>query len=279
MLPALIVVFGIQFYSIVTAFSRSFTNWDGLFKNDFVGLKNYVELLQSAQLWKLMGNNLLFILYIPITMLLGLIVSVLLYQECAGWKFFRAVICLPQILSATVIGYLLKVFFSYSGPINTVAESMGILSKAIDWLGKGPTARTVILIALVWINLGWQSMIFTGGLSAIDPSVLEAAMLDGSGYWHRMFHVIIPMLARVIEYSIITSLIFVFTGMFALINSITRGGPGYETTTIDYMIYLQGFYLGTELGRACALAMILLVIVMVITVVEMRISNKLDDWS
>lgn len=278
-MPALIVVFGIQMYSIVVAFLRSFTNWDGLFKMDFVGFQNYTSLFADGQFWKLLGNNFLFMLYIPITMFLGLIISVLLYQECPGWKFFRAVICLPQILSAAVIGYLLKVFFGYAGPINAVLDAIGLGQLITDWLGKGSSARAVILFALVWVNLGWQAMIFTGGLSSIDPSVLEAATLDGSGYWHRLFHIIIPMMARVIEYSIITSLIFVFTGMFALIFSITNGGPGYETTTIDYMIYLEGFFLGTHLGKACALAMILLVIVMIITVVEMRISNKLDDWS
>lgn len=278
-LPAMVVIVAIQAYSIITVFSKSFTNWDGLFKNDFIGLCNYAELITQGQFWTLLLNNFFFLLYIPVTLLLGLMVALLLYQECAGWKFFRAVICLPQMLSYVVLGFLIKVFFAYSGPINTALQAIGLGGLALDWLSHPWLARGVIMFVLVWINIGWQAMIFTGGLSSIDPSVLEAATLDGCGYWKRMFHIVIPMLGRVIEYSIITSIINVFTGLFAIIFSITNGGPGYATTTIDYMIYLRAFVIGTDLGKACALAFILLLIVAVITVVEMRISNKLDDWS
>ena len=278
-LPAVLVIAVIQAYSIVTVVAKSFTNWDGLFKNTFIGLRNYVELITQDQFWTLLLNNLFFLLFIPLSLLLGMIVAILLYQECAGWKFFRAVICLPQMLSYVVLGFLIKVFFSYSGPVNTLLEALGMKTMALDWLSKPWLARCVILITLVWVNIGWQLMIFTGGLSSIDPAVLEAATLDGAGYWTRMFRIIVPMLVRVIEYSIITNIIFVFTGLFSIIFTITNGGPGYSTTTIDYMIYLKAFVVGTDLGKACALALVLLVIVAVITVVEMKISNKLDDWS
>lgn len=275
----MLVILCVQAYSIVTVFVKSFTNWDGLFKNSFIGFRNYISLFNQDQFWTLLLNNLFFLLFIPLTLLLGMIVAVLLYQECAGWRFFRAVICLPQMLSYVVLGFLIKVFFSYSGPVNTILEAIGINTVTLDWLSKPWLARCVILLVLVWVNIGWQSMIFTGGLSSIDPSILEAATLDGAGYWTRLFKIIIPMLGRVIEYSIITNIIFVFTGLFSIIYTITSGGPGYATTTIDYMIYLKAFVTGTDLGRACALALILLVIVAAITVVEMKISNKMDDWS
>lgn len=278
-LPAMLIIIAIQAYSIVTVITKSFTNWDGLFKNDFIGIRNYTTLLQQDQFGTLLLNNIFFLLFIPITLFLGMVVAVLLYQECAGWKFFRAVICLPQMLSYVVLGFLFKVFFAYSGPVNTTLESIGLGALTLDWLSSPWPARGVILFVLVWVNIGWQSMIFTGGLTAIDPSVLEAATLDGAGYWSRLFRIIIPMMVRVIEYSIITNIIFVFTGLFSIIFSVTNGGPGYATTTIDYMIYLRAFVIGTDLGKACALALILLAIVSVITVIEMRISNKLDDWS
>ena len=278
-LPAMAIILLIQIYSIHIVVTRSFTNWDGLMKRDFIGVRNYVTLITQDKFWSLLGNNALFMLYIPITLFLGLIVALLLYQECAGWKFFRAVICLPQMLSFVVLGFLIKVFFAYSGPINGILNALGLRGLVKDWLSQPALARGVILLVLTWLNIGWQAMIFLGGLNAIDPTVLEAATVDGAGYWRRMFSIVIPMMARVIEYSIITSIINVFTGLFAIIFSITNGGPGYATTTIDYMIYLKAFVIGTDLGKACALALILLLIVAVITTVEMRISNKLDDWS
>lgn len=278
-LPAILVILAIQAYSIVTVIVKSFTNWDGLFKNSFIGLRNYTTLIQQDQFGTLLLNNLFFLLFIPVTLFAGMVVAVLLYQECIGWKFFRAIICLPQMLSYVVLGYLIKVFFSYSGPVNTALETTGLGALARDWLSQPWSARVVILFVLVWVNIGWQSMIFTGGLTAIEPSIIEAATLDGAGYWDRLFRIIFPMMLRVIEYSIITNIIFVFTGLFSIIFSITNGGPGYATTTIDYMIYLRAFVIGTDLGKACALALILLVIVSIITIIEMQVSNKLDDWS
>ena len=278
-LPAMAVILLIQIYSIYTVFTRSFTNWDGLMKRDFIGFQNYVTLVTQDNFWSLLSNNLLFMLYIPITLFLGLIVALLLYQECAGWKFFRAVICLPQMLSFVVLGFLIKVFFAYSGPINGILDALGLHVLVKDWLSQPALARGVILLVLTWLNIGWQAMIFLGGLNGIDPTVLEAATVDGAGYWRRMFWIVIPMMTRIIEYSIITSIINVFTGLFAIIFSITNGGPGYATTTIDYMIYLKAFVIGTDLGKACALALILLLIVAVITAIEMRVSNRLDDWS
>ena len=80
----MLVILCVQAYSIVTVFVKSFTNWDGLFKNSFIGFRNYISLFNQDQVWTLLLNNLFFLLFIPLTLLLGMIVAVLLYQECAG---------------------------------------------------------------------------------------------------------------------------------------------------------------------------------------------------
>ncbi len=117
-----------------------------------------------------------------------------------------------------------------------------------------------------------------GGLSSITPSIFEAASIDGAGYWQKLFLITIPMLARTIEYSLVISIIWVMTGLFPFIFTMTNGGPGYGTTTIDYMIYLKSFRMSSEMGYASALAVILTVIVLVLTVLEMKLSNKVTDW-
>jgi multiple sugar transport system permease protein len=117
-----------------------------------------------------------------------------------------------------------------------------------------------------------------GGMSKISPSIFEAAKMDGANFWQRTFSVIVPMITRTIEYALIMSLVWTLTSIFAFIYSITSGGPGYETTTIDYMIYTKFYQASANYGFASALAVILLIIILVITIAEMRFTNKASEW-
>ena len=276
-LPVILLELVIFAYPIGLVVVKSFTNWDGLFKNTFVGLRNYEKLLSDGSFWVLIRNTAIFLLTIPTQALLGLIVAMLLYEKIPGWKTFRMIYYLPSIISMVTVGFLYKILFAYSGPLNGMLRAIGLESMAIEWLGKGPTARGVIFLCLVWSNIGWQVLIIFGGLTNISPEVFESATLDGAGYWKRLFYITMPLLLRTLEYSFITAMLWIFSGVFPLIHAITSGGPGYETTTLDYMVYTKGFN-GSKLGQACAISMVLLLIILLITVVEMRTSDKLDDW-
>jgi len=277
-LPVLVILIVFRGYPIIVGILKSFTNWDGLFRNDFIGLRNYVNILSGDQFWMLLKNNLFLLLYLPIQLFLGLIVAVLLYEETPGWKFFRSCYYLPQVLSMVSVGFLFKVIFGFDGPINEFLRSIGLESFAIEWLGEGTSAKVVIIIVMVWLNIGWQGLLFLGGMASISPEVYEAAKLDGAGYWTKMFKITLPMLIKTLEYSCVTSVLWVFTGLFSLIYTITGGGPGYETTTIDYMIYTSSFGRGSQFGYASALSVILLIIVSIASILQIRASNKADDW-
>ena len=131
---------------------------------------------------------------------------------------------------------------------------------------------------LTWFSIGWQAIVILGGMSKISPEVFEAAKMDGANYWQRTFLVVIPMITRHDRVCIIMSMVWTLTSIFAFIYSITAGGPGYKTSTIDYMIYTKFYQAGRPYGFATALAVILLVIILTITVVEMRITNKASEW-
>lgn len=277
-LPAIFLVLAIKGYPLVLAIIKSFTNWNGLTRSEFVGFKNYITLLSGDEFWLLLRNTSILLVYVPIQVLLGIIVALLIYEETAGWRFFRTVFYLPQMVSMVVIGYLFAIFFGYSGPINFILSSVGLEHMALEWLGDAKTALPIIIFCLVWMNIGWQALIFTGGMASINTSVFDAVKIDGAGYWRKLWSVTLPMLIRTVEYSLIVSVIWIFTAMFPIIFTMTNGGPGYETTTIDYMIYIKAFISGNQLGLACALAVILTVIVLVITKIQMAISDKSDDW-
>jgi ABC-type sugar transport system permease subunit len=279
--PVAVILVIFRVYPIVISLARSFTNWDGLYRHDWVGLANYVRFVKDGSFWIILRNTLILLVNVPLQVFVGLVVALLLYEQVAGWRFYRAVVYIPQIISAVIIGFLFKIFFGFNGPINTVLTAIGLGGIAIEWFGNSFTALGVIVFSIVWFSIGWQAIVILGGLSAVSPSIFEAAVIDGANYWQRAFQIVIPVLLRVLEFAIIASGVWTLTQLFPFLYSMTRGGPGYETSTLDYMIYLKSFGLGfsSDFGLATAIAVMLLVLVLALTMIEMRLANRADDWS
>jgi multiple sugar transport system permease protein len=277
-LPALVILIFMRFYPMAAAVYRSFTNWDGLYRSDWVGLHNYIQIFTNSPFWKLLRNSLVLLTTVPLQLIIGLFVAVLLYEEVKGWAFFRTMIYLPQIISAVTIGYLFRVAFSLGGPVNLVLRDAGLGFLANEWLGNTATALGVLVFCLTWFSIGWQAIVILGGMSKISPEVFESARLDGANYWQRTFYIVIPMISRTIEYAVIMSMVWTLTSVFAFIFSITSGGPGYETSTLDYMIYRKFYQVGAPYGSASAYAVILLIIIFVFTIIEMRVANRASEW-
>lgn len=281
LLPVFLVLAVFRVYPIVVAVIRSFTNWDGLYRSDWIGLSNYIGFIKSGLFWQVLKNTLILLVNVPLQVFAGLAVALLLYEKVKGWRVYRAVIYIPQIISAVIIGFLFKIFFGLNGPFNLLLRAVGLGRLAIEWFGNSYTALGVIVFAVVWFSIDWQAIVILGGMSAIPPSVFEAAVIDGAGYWQRAFKIVVPMLVRVLEFCLIASGVWTLTQLFPFLYAMTRGGPGYETSTLDYLIYLKSFGLGfgSDFGLASAIAVLLLILVLSITLIEMRVANRADDWS
>ena len=278
LVPSLLLVLLMCAYPVVKTVTTSFTEWNGIEDAVFVGLSNYENILSGDTFWKLLSTSAVFLIFIPIQVLLGVIVAVIIYDGVPGAKFFRVVYYIPQVISAVIIGYLFKSLFSYNGPVNSILQALNITQEAIPWFEDKHTARIVVIICLVWVNIGWQCLLALGGLTSISPSVYEAAKLDGAGFFTCLFRITFPMLGRTLEYSIITSVMWVFTGIFPYIYSMTGGGPGYGTTTIDYEIFNKSFGVGSQYGYASALSVLMVILVLILTVVQLRISDRQNSW-
>ncbi|WP_338130702.1 sugar ABC transporter permease [Cohnella ginsengisoli] len=118
---------------------------------------------------------------------------------------------------------------------------------------------------------------FLSGLSAISHEIFESADLDGAGWWQRLFHITIPSLVPTIVYFTVTNAIYCFIGLFSLVYAVTQGGPGRETTPIDYMIYIKAFQTPDQLGYASALSIVLFAIALLASWVQIRLSNRYQD--
>lgn len=273
LLPAFLLVAAVIWYPVSQTVYHSFTDWNGAV-SVWIGWENYQRIIKNGELWLLLRNNLIFVISVPGILLLSLVVTVLLYEQVSGWRFFRSVYYLPTILSAAVVGTLMRVMFNAQGATNRALDWLGLSALQHDWLGQVPTAFMVLIFAFYWTTLGQGVLIFLAGLAAIPADLLDAARLDGAGWWNRLFQIIIPLLVPAIAYFVLTNVIWIFVGLFALVFTVTKGGPGYATTPFDLMIYRKAFESG-ELGYASALSVILFIIVLAVSAVQLRTFDRL----
>jgi ABC-type sugar transport system permease subunit len=274
MLPALLLVGAVIWYPVAQTFRYSFTDWNGA-SSTWVGIDNYADILRApADFWTPLRNNAIFLLAVPGILGLSLIVAVLLFEQVPGWRFFRSVYYLPTILSAAVVGMLMRAMFNSRGVVNSLLESVGLESLTRNWLGSVQTAFVVLILAFYWQTLGQGVLIFLAGLSAIPSDIIEASQLDGASWWQRLRQIIVPLLVPTVAYFTVVNAIWAFVGVFALVYTVTEGGPGYSTTPLDLMIYRRAFEFG-DMGYASAMSVLLFCLVLLISAIQLRVFDRL----
>jgi multiple sugar transport system permease protein len=273
LIPAFLLVAVVIWYPVTQTLYHGFTKWNGA-KSTWIGWENYQHIVSNGELWLLLRNNLIFVFSVPGILLISLVVTMLLFEEVPGWRFFRSVYYLPTILSAAVVGTLMQVMFQPQGAVNDLLSRVGLAQFQHEWLGSVSTAFMVLIFAFYWQTLGQGVLIFLAGMATISSDLLEAARLDGAGWWNRLTRIIIPLLVPTIAYFVLTNVIWIFVGLFALVYTVTKGGPGYATTPFDLMIYRKAFESG-DLGYASALSVLLFLIVLAISAIQLRTFDRL----
>jgi len=271
--PAIVLVLGFMVYPVCYAVWISLNKTNGV-SFEFIGLDNYVKLLVDPLLHKVFLNNVLFLISVPLVILAALVCSVLLYERIRGWRLFRILFFVPNVLSTAVIGLMFKSLFSYRGPINAVLQQFGL--PPIDFFANAGPAIFVIILALVWSGFGYQTIILLSGLSSINPEIFEAATVDGAGWWKRLWYITLPNIRGVLALVCILNVLYTFTALFGFIFVMTAGGPGYDTTTLDYLIYTLAFS-STRLGEGSALAVMVFLLIGTLTVVQLKFFRVAED--
>jgi multiple sugar transport system permease protein len=269
-LPALAVVGLFVIYPLGRVFYYSLTRWDGITAPAWIGLGNFRALWHDPLFRSAIKNNLIFALAVPIQMTVPLGLAYAIYVRVPGWRLFRATFFLPAVLSTVVVGILAQQVFSFYGPVNSLLRAVGLSNLERDWLATPDRALGIILIVVLWATFGYNVIIYLAGMSALDPALREAALIDGAGHFRTLFRVIAPNLRRVIELVMVTSTVTVFAFMFTYIYVITNGGPGFSTYTTDFLIFQEAFALG-QMGYACAVAVVLTSVTALLGLVQIRL--------
>ncbi len=272
-LPALIVVVGFSAYPVAFALFISFTRTNGL-AFEWRWFENYIAIFSDPIVHQVFLNNITFLISVPLVIFVAVIVSVLLFEQVRGWKFFRVIFFLPNVLSVAVIGIMFRNAFGFDGAVNQALALFGV--EPIQFFTQGSTAIAIIILALVWSGFGYQSLLLLAGLTSINPAVFEAAAIDGAGWWKRLWYITLPNIRRVLGFVFIINVLYTFTSLFGFIFVMTAGGPGFDTTTIDYLVYLRAFS-SSNLGSGAALAVVLFVFIGLLTLLQNKVFKLQEE--
>ncbi len=278
-MPAAVLVGGLLVFPIAEATYYSFTSWNGEAAH-FVGLGSYSQLLfHTTAIRQIFENNLAVVLSIPVGLFFALIAAFLTSLKVPGWRLFRFIVFLPVALSWVVIGIIFSNFLTPGQGIDSLLSGVGLHGIALDWLGSTRTAMPALLATFNWALFGINTVIFMTGLASIPPEVVEAARVDGAGFFKILRHVVMPLIGRFVRLAFLVTMISGFSGMFGLIYVMTAGGPGFSTTTLEFQIYQSAFTLG-NFGQAAALGIFLLLIMLGVTLVINLIGRRkaADLW-
>lgn len=260
-------------YPFASILYHAFTRWDGITPSQWVGLHNFRVLWQDPIFLHALRNNGFFALSVPIQLVLPLLVAYAIHRRVPGWRLFRATVFLPAVYATVVVGILTATVLQLDGPLNQALGAVGLRGLEREWLGSSSTSIPLILLVVVWTNFGYNVLLYLAGMSAIDPSLEEAARIDGAGWLRILRSVVVPNLRRVLEIVLVVNTITAFAFMFAYIYTITNGGPGTDTYVSEFYIYQQAFT-NQNMGYAAAIGVMLVLIVLAIGLVQIRVLTR-----
>ena len=260
---------------ILVSFLLSFTSF-GLrdlrnpIGTSFVGLDNYIALLNDETFRKAIFNTAYFVIVgVPLTLVLGLFIANALNRGVTRLRtFFRVGYYIPVITSIVAIAVVWRFLLNPDvGLINMALERLGI--SGFNWLGDPVLAMPSIIAMAVWRNVGFAMIVFLAGLQAIPAVLYEAAAIDGASRWQTFRHITVPMLRPTILFlTVITTIGYLqlFEEPFVM----TGGGPLDSTLSISMYMVEQGFQFFRQ-GYAAAVAYVLFLLVALVAVVQFRL--------
>lgn len=239
----------------VYTFYLSLTDWDSVTTPNWVGLKNYRDLFRDTDFKVALGNNVRwFIIFITVPTTLGLAMAMIFNTEIRGGRWYKVSFYSPLVLSGPVIALVWSWLYNpHRGLINTLLVDSGITSNPPGWLADRDIAIYCIIAAAVWRQVGYVMVLYLAGLKNIDPTLIDAGLVDGANRWNLFRHVIFPLLAPITTIIIIISIIDSLRA-FDLVQMMTRGNQ--DTEVLANFMYMEAFN-NYRMGYGAAIAVVL----------------------
>ena len=255
--PGLLVYAVFVFLPILAAVYVSLTEWNGLAVPAFIGLRNYVELFADSRFYVSLGNNAQFIVfYCAVPLIIGICLAAIISTIKQRERLvLRTLFFLPYIMPTAVLGIIFQWLYNPAfGPFNQFLKAVGLKAIALPWLGDFTWVLPAVGAVASWYFFGFCMVVFLTGMQRIDPSLFDAAKVDGARGWQSFWHITLPSLLPEIRVVLLLTIIASIKS-FDLIFTMTRGGPGNATLVPNIYMYQLGFQLN-RYGYAASVAII-----------------------
>ena len=271
------------FFLVFVIYPMVMCVWTSLFdstmgantKDVFIGLSNYLELIKDAVFRKALVNTLIIVVVsVPTVCAFSLWVASRIYNM-KDWacSIFRVVFYLPVVTGSVAVTVVWKwMFNNYYGIFNYVGKGIGLLDKNINWLGDPRFALACIILILFTTSVGQPIVLYVSALGNVDPSLVEAASVDGATNFQVFWKIKWPQIMPTTLYILVITTINSFQ-CFALIQLLTSGGPNHATDTIMYYIYYTCFTL-YRYGYANAMGVVLAIFIAILSAVQFKLGQS-----
>ncbi|MCZ4271205.1 sugar ABC transporter permease [Maritalea porphyrae] len=262
LLPGIAMFLLYVVYPIFGSIQISFFDWDGLGEKTWVGMGNYVELLDDEAFYTSLKNNILWLVLYLLAIPAGLFVALFLNQTVRGIRIYKSLFFFPFVISQVVVGLVFSWFYD---------PNFGLLNVALGAIGLEPIAvladeRFVtygIIVAGLWPQTAYCMILYLTGLNAVDPEQIEAARLDNAKGWKMLWYIILPQLRPATFIAMVVTIIGALRS-FDLVSIMTDGGPWGSSRVLAFFMYEQAFSeYGFRMGYGAAIAVVLFMIMMV----------------
>lgn len=238
----------------------------------FQGLRNFRLLFADERLWQALWHTIVFTaIALPAELLLGLAMAQLFIDRIPGRQVFVALLVLPVVISPIVSGATWSLMFDNRfGPINQIISWIVGEETTLLWTIKPNLVYPAILIAEIWQWTPFMFLLLLAALSAVDKSQLEAASIDGAGWWRTFFRIVLPAIWPVMAIAILIRGLDLFR-LFDIVWALTSGGPGTSTETISIFIYVKGFQQFETSYTAAVALLVIVALTVLITLLLKRV--------
>ncbi|MFC4306420.1 carbohydrate ABC transporter permease [Cohnella boryungensis] len=292
-LPGFVLYTIFVIYPIFSAAGLSLFHSNGFGDRDFVGFGNYVELFTNPELKRqflnaLKNNALLVVLNVGILMPIQLYFAYVIYTKVRGYRFFQTMIFAPQFITTSVIVFLATLVFDQNiGIFNHLLKNIGLGEYVRNWLGIPGYEVITLFFINAWAGIGFSMIYFVAAMKMLSDEVMEAAYLDGAGYWRRFFSVIIPQIrASIINIAIISYIASMTLFDFSYLLGGVSGGIDNSMDVMTLFFYritfgtngAMGGTVGTNsVGMGTTIACVMFVIIFVVALLQIRLSYRKED--
>ena len=249
-------------FPIFQSISLSFYQWNGLGTKTYIGVENYIELMDDEYFFVSLKNNVIWLVLYLLAVPAGLFAALFLNQTVRGIRIYKSIFFFPFVISQVVVGLVFSWFYDPSnGLLNIILEFFGFDTIAI--LAEEDYVTYGIIAAGLWPQTAYCMILYLTGLNSVDPEQIEAGRIDNARGWRMLWYVILPQLKPATFIAVVVTIIGALRS-FDLIDIMTCGGPWGSSRVLAYYMYEKAFSeYGFRMGYGAAIAVVLLLIMMI----------------